>query len=191
MASRGCLRNKTQDKKKTNRHPTHAEYLEPFVEKLHPIETDSISVCTKDEFQAICDYHIACDTDGKGENTCPVVEILAGIQATAIEAICAASTVTYPETGVSMISAVEWRKIQREDPTIGRVIEIMKGEQRNSNVTDENPVVKRACLLKEPDSYSATESFSDSVSMTVQRSQLVLTGVLRERVLLAGIKPST
>lgn len=76
-----------------NDQTSGSDYLKPFVEKLYPSETDPFRVCTMSEVEAICGYHIANNPDVKGENTCPVLEIL-GLQATALEAISAESNVS-------------------------------------------------------------------------------------------------
>ena len=92
----------------------------------------------------MCHYHLINNSDGEEENNCPVAEIL-GLQATAAEAMCAESNLSYPDTGVSIVSPAEWRNLQHEDSAISRVIETLKVP--NNITTDENPMVN--LLLKE------------------------------------------
>ena len=123
-----------------------AKYLKPFIEKLYPARIVSVRVCAKDEVEAMCsDYHLITNSDGEEENNCPVAEIL-DLEATAAETMCADSNLSYPYTGVSIMSAVEWRNLQREDSAISRVIEMLK-VPNNNNTADENPMVN--LLLKE------------------------------------------
>jgi hypothetical protein len=97
------------------------------------------------KFQALCDYHIAFDPANE-ETTCPAVETL-GIDVSAIEAICKEASPTREGIGVDMIPPLEWKLIQREDPAIGRVIEILTRQTTGTgNVNDGNTMVNR--LLK-------------------------------------------
>jgi hypothetical protein len=97
------------------------------------------------EFQALCDYHIAFDPANE-ETTCAAVETL-GIDVSAIEAICKEASPTREGIGVDMIPPLEWKLIQREDPEIGRVIEILTRQTTGTgNVNDGNTMVNR--LLK-------------------------------------------
>ena len=79
-----------------------AKYLKPFIEKLYPARIVSVRVCTKDEVEAMCDYHLITNSDGEEENNCPVAEIL-GLQATAAEAMCAESNLSYPDNKRSVL----------------------------------------------------------------------------------------
>ena len=85
-----------------NDRTSDSDYLKPFVEKLYPSETDPVSVCTMNEVEAICGYHIANNSDVRKENTCPVVAIL-GLQATALDSISGESNVCHPETGLGLV----------------------------------------------------------------------------------------
>ena len=162
-----------------NDRTSDSDYLKPFVER-YPSETDPVRVCTLNEVETIYVYHITNNSDVKGENTCPVMEIL-GFQATALEAISAESNVSHPETGLGMVSAVEWRQLQTEGPAIGRVIEILEG--RDNTMTDKDHAVNP--LLKEKHRFAFRNEilFRQRVIDGTEMFQLVLPSDLRLRVL--------
>ncbi len=98
------------------------------------------------EFQPLCDYHIAFDPAYE-QTTCPTVETL-GIDVSAIEVICKEASPTREGIGVDMIPPLEWKLIQREDPEIGQVIEILTRQTTaTGNMNHGNTMVNR--LLKE------------------------------------------
>ncbi|CAB3989530.1 Hypothetical predicted protein [Paramuricea clavata] len=159
-----------------------AEYLRPFLERLHASESDTVVTYVQQEFQALCDYHIAFDAANE-ETTCPAVETL-GIDVSAIEAICKEASPTREGIGVDMIPPLEWQLIQREDPEIGRVIEILTRQTTGTgNVNDGNTMVNR--LLKEKHRLVFKDEilFRERLVDGAKLKQLVVPRAMRKRVL--------
>ena len=159
-----------------------AEYLRPFLERLHASESDTVVTYVQQEFQALCDYHIAFDPANE-ETTCAAVETL-GIDVSAIEAICKEASPTREGIGVDMIPPLEWKLIQREDPAIGRVIEILTRQTTGTgNVNDGNTMVNR--LLKEKHRLVFKDEilFRERLVDGAKLKQLVVPRAMRKRIL--------
>jgi hypothetical protein len=134
------------------------------------------------EFQALCDYHIAFDPANE-ETTCPAVETL-GIDISAIEATCKEASPTREGIGVDMIPPLKWQLIQREDPEIGRVIEILTRQTTGTgNMNDGNTMVNR--LLKEKHRLVFKDEilFRECLVDGAKLKQLVVPRAMRKRIL--------
>ena len=156
------------------------EYIKPFLARVH--QSADEDVCSNEEFQAICAYHLAgaaFRTDGVGT---PAIEAIS-MQSEAVPH----TLVTPPmpsQTDLRMMSPAEWTRLQEADPIIGRVLDILERDiVPQHHPKAEAPDVLR--LLKDRDRMSLRDGilFRRRIVDGSETFQLVLPASLHNATL--------
>ena len=91
------------------------DYIKPFLARVQ--QHGEKTVCSNDEFQAICAYHMADTEFEKKQSSNPAVEAISMRSEAVTDALV--TTPMSPHTDLRMMPASEWTKRQKETPQLG------------------------------------------------------------------------
>ena len=99
--------------------------IKPFLAKLYKLDTDLTAFCSDEEFRAICNYYSVNQPFVSTEMPSPVVEAVS-MHANAVPEHLPHPPHCRPQMNlISAMSTADWAKVQRDDPVIGRVLQLL------------------------------------------------------------------